>query len=61
MAKRGIALDIQRFIPGKTTVKFTETFEAEPKPEKEAEPKKSEVKQTTEKKTRPKKEKELET
>jgi peptidylprolyl isomerase len=61
VAKIGIALDIQRFIPEKTTVKFTETFEAEPKPEKEAEPKKSEVKQTTEKKTRPKKEKELET
>ena len=40
LAKRGIALDIQRFLEGTTTVKFAETFKAEPKktetkPEKE--------------------------
>jgi peptidylprolyl isomerase len=31
VAKRGIALDIQRFLPEITTVKFTETFKAEPR------------------------------
>jgi peptidylprolyl isomerase len=31
VAKRGIALDIQKFFPAITTVKFTETFKAEPK------------------------------
>lgn len=31
VAKRGIALDIQRFFPKITTVKFIETFKAEPK------------------------------
>lgn len=30
-AKRGIALDIQKFFPEITTVKFVETFKAEPK------------------------------
>jgi len=32
VAKRGIALDIQRFFPKITMIKFTETFKAEPKP-----------------------------
>ncbi|HEY4674695.1 MAG TPA: FKBP-type peptidyl-prolyl cis-trans isomerase [Candidatus Bathyarchaeia archaeon] len=31
VAKRGIALDIQKFFPVTATVKFTETFKAEPK------------------------------
>jgi len=31
LAKRGIALDIQRFFPEIASVKFTETFKAEPK------------------------------
>ena len=31
LAKRGIAMDIQRFFPSITTVKFVETFKAEPK------------------------------
>ena len=31
VAKRGIAMDIQRFFPKMTTVKFTETFKAKPK------------------------------
>ncbi|MEM1539962.1 MAG: peptidylprolyl isomerase, partial [Candidatus Bathyarchaeia archaeon] len=31
VAKRGIALDIQKFFPEITAVKFTETFTAEPK------------------------------
>jgi peptidylprolyl isomerase len=31
VAKRGIALDIQRFFPEITAIKFTETFKAEPK------------------------------
>jgi peptidylprolyl isomerase len=35
VAKRGIALDIQRFFPEITTVKFIETFKAEPKKETE--------------------------
>jgi len=42
LAKRGIATDIHRFLEGITTVKFAETFKAEPKkteakPEKERE------------------------
>jgi len=49
IAKRGIAADIQRFLEGITTVKFAETFKAEPKktetkPETEAEAKKTEAK-----------------
>jgi len=35
VAKRGIALDIQRFFPEITAVKFTETFKAEAKKETE--------------------------
>jgi hypothetical protein len=36
LAKRGIALDIQRYLPKITTVKFVETFEKrEPKPQPE--------------------------
>jgi peptidylprolyl isomerase len=33
VAKRGIAMDIQKFFPEITAVKFTETFKAEPKKE----------------------------
>lgn len=33
LAKRGIAMDIQRFFPKLTTVKFVETFKTEPKTE----------------------------
>lgn len=36
VAKRGIALDIQKFFPEITTVKFTETFKAEPKTKTQA-------------------------
>ncbi|MGQ9506637.1 MAG: FKBP-type peptidyl-prolyl cis-trans isomerase [Candidatus Bathycorpusculaceae bacterium] len=35
VAKRGIAMDIQRFFPKITMVKFTETFKAQPKKEAE--------------------------
>lgn len=51
VAKRGIALDVQRFFPKLTTVKFVEAFRAEPK----TEAKKPEEKAET------KKEKEIET
>jgi len=44
LAKRGIALDIQRFLEGITTVKFAEAFKAEPK--KEAKPEKEPEKGT---------------
>ncbi len=40
LAKRGIALDIQRFLEGITTVRFAETFKAEPK-KAEAKPRKN--------------------
>lgn len=43
VAKRGIALDIQRFFPEIASVKFTETFKAEPK---KTEAKKAEKKDT---------------
>lgn len=36
VAKRGIAMDIQKFFPQITTIKFIETFKAEPKTEKKA-------------------------
>ena len=57
IAKRGIAADIQRFIEGTTTVKFDETFKAEPKktekkPEEEAKAKKTEAKLETEAETK---------
>ncbi len=32
IAKRGIAMDIQKFVPEMTETKFVETFKAEPKP-----------------------------
>jgi peptidylprolyl isomerase len=38
IAKRGIAMDIQKFIPDLTETKFVETFKAEPKPKPAAEP-----------------------
>jgi len=47
VAKRGIALDIQKFYPEVTAVKFSETFKAEPKepvPKKEKTP--EDVKET---------------
>jgi peptidylprolyl isomerase len=53
LAKRGIAMDIQRFLKGTTTVRFTEVFKAQPeKPEAkpEAKPEKEPATQT---KTRP--------
>jgi hypothetical protein len=51
VAKRGTAMDIQRFFPEITGVKFTENFKVEPKkaelkPEKEAKPA-AEAKPTT--------------
>ena len=33
IAKRGIAMDIQKFLPDLAETKFVETFKAEPKPE----------------------------
>jgi len=53
VAKRGIALDIQKFFTNITTVKFTETFKTEAK---EAEPKKTEEKVEVKKGTEAKKE-----
>jgi len=50
LAKRGIATDIHRFLEGITTVKFAETFKAEPK-KAEAKPKKEPAKETEPKPT----------
>lgn len=50
VAKRGIALDIQKFVPDKTTVKFTETFKTEAKPKIESKTEKTEAKKQTPKK-----------
>ena len=66
LAKRGIALDIQRFLPELTTIKFVESFkkpETAPKPTtetkkkttKKAEPKTKTATKTTPKKTAEKK------
>jgi peptidylprolyl isomerase len=38
IAKRGIAMDIQKFLPDLAETKFVETFKAEPKPEAAAVP-----------------------
>jgi peptidylprolyl isomerase len=40
IAKRGIAMDVQKFLPELTEIKFVESFRSEPKPETEKEPKK---------------------
>jgi peptidylprolyl isomerase len=46
IAKRGIAMDVQRFLPELTEIKFVEAFISEPKPETEKEPKKTAKKAT---------------
>ena len=50
IAKRGIAMDVQKFLPEMTEIKFVESFRSEPKPEIAPEPK-------TEPKPKPKPEK----
>jgi peptidylprolyl isomerase len=60
VAKRGIALDIQKFVPDKTTVKFTETFKTEPKPKIEMKLEKTEAKKETDKRTKAKTAKKVE-
>jgi len=50
IAKRGIAMDVQKFLPEMTEIKFVESFRSEPKPEITPEPK-------TEPKPKPKPEK----
>ncbi len=39
IAKRGIAMDVQRFLAELAEIKFVETFKSEPKPETKPEPK----------------------
>jgi len=39
IAKRGIAMDVQRFLPELLEIKFIETFKSEPKPETKSESK----------------------
>ena len=39
IAKRGIAMDMQRFLPELAEIKFVETFKSEPKPATKTEPK----------------------
>jgi hypothetical protein len=60
LAKRGVALDIQRFFPETKAVKFTETFRIE---RKKAHPEETESKkvETKEPKKKTKREKEPET
>ena len=62
IAKRGIAIDVQKFLPELTEIKFVESFRSEPKPEIEPEPKtepkpKSKAKPKTKPKTKPKSQK----
>jgi peptidylprolyl isomerase len=40
IAKRGIAMDLQKFLPEFMEIRFVESFRSEPKPELEPEPKK---------------------
>jgi peptidylprolyl isomerase len=51
IAKRGIAMDLQKFLPEFTEIKFVESFISEPKPESAPEPKK-ETKQKQKPKTK---------
>ena len=46
IAKRGIAIDLQKFLPELTEIKFVESFKTPPKPET-AKPKTEEKKETT--------------
>jgi len=57
IAKRGIAMDLQKFLPEFTEIKFVESFISEPKPESAPEPKK-ETKQKQKPKSKPKKKQE---
>ena len=43
IAKRGIAMDVQKFLPELTEIKFVETFRSAPKPEVVQEPKAEQV------------------
>jgi len=53
IAKRGIAMDVQKFLPEMTEIKFVESFISEPKPEIAPEPK-TEPKPKPKAKTKPK-------
>ena len=52
IAKRGIAMDLQRFLPQFTEINFVESFKSEPQPELEPKPKTEAKKAKT--KTKPK-------
>jgi peptidylprolyl isomerase len=57
IAKRGIAMDLQKFLPELTETKFVESFKSPPKPETEkpkTEPKKEEKTEETAKAEKPK-------
>jgi peptidylprolyl isomerase len=53
IAKRGIALDVQKFLPELTEIKFVEAFRSEPKPEPET-PKEPKPKPKAKPKAKPK-------
>ena len=57
IAKRGIAMDLHKFLPIFTEIKFVETFQSEHKPEAAPEPKTDQKQKSTQKKTRKTKEK----
>jgi peptidylprolyl isomerase len=59
IAKRGIAMDVQKFLPELTEIRFVETFRSEPKPETKpkAAPEAKPEAQTEEPKPKPKSEK----
>jgi peptidylprolyl isomerase len=59
ISKRGIAMDVQKFLPELTEIKFVESFKSEPKPEAETKTeakaaKKTEPKPEAKKKPKPK-------
>jgi peptidylprolyl isomerase len=59
IAKRGIAMDLQKFLPEFTEIKFVESFRSEPKPDLEPKPNKEpeqkpKTKPKTKKKAKPK-------
>ena len=54
IAKRGVAMDVQRYLPELTEIKFVESFRSEPKPEAEKQPEKEEKTEPSQSRKKPK-------
>jgi peptidylprolyl isomerase len=54
IAKRGVAMDVQRYLPELTEIKFVESFRSEPKPEAQKQPEKEEKTEPSRSRKKPK-------